>query len=472
MNSSTSHRPWESTNVDIRTPPAQAQQTLPSITTLTANMSAAPSEQPPLNLSMSAVQRDSGAWSMPPSTRSSAYSASTMSYLNSSQPSPNRLSGSERAPFTPDTSVTPSSAGPQPSPGLSSLQQNTTLPSINQSFDASSQKGGLDLQDSRRSSLDVRVHQGMDKLALNAQSPYASANASQASLVSGLQRERGIQSNGHRGPRSSGCLASPLGSRAGESRSGFTAGRIAPPIAENPRSDIYNAEAPTAGQAYAFPDPEAPNIPAPRPPSTYSRRNSFADSYTSSIYTNDSRLPPGQHELPGSLHHHTLQHKQLTDIMHDPDSPNSTTPYSRTPELRVTHKLAERKRRSEMKDCFEALRTRLPPGQTNKSSKWETLIRAIDYINQLEMSHKSMHSELKDLRQRDLERQAQLEKLSQQVNRFQQQHTQGAYEGPSPSTFGNHFQQNHAEPPRTLPPLMNGSGPSMMQGIQYSDERR
>lgn len=69
MNSSTSHRPWESTNVDIRTPPAQAQQTLPSITTLTANMSAAPSEQPPLNLSMSAVQRDSGAWSMPPSTR-------------------------------------------------------------------------------------------------------------------------------------------------------------------------------------------------------------------------------------------------------------------------------------------------------------------------------------------------------------------------------------------------------------------
>jgi hypothetical protein len=83
-----------------------------------------------------------------------------------------------------------------------------------------------------------------------------------------------------------------------------------------------------------------------------------------------------------------------------------------------------------------------------------------------------MRNELAELRQRDIERQAQLEKLGQQLSRFQRQQSQGSYEGASGPVFGSHFPQNPTEPPRTLPPLMNGTGPSAMQGIQYAEDRR
>jgi hypothetical protein len=310
---------------------------------------------------------------------SSTFSSSAGPYTSTS---PNRYSGPQHS--------SDLSAGLQPSPGFTSNMQGQQLPSLNQTFDPANNRGSGDFEDSRRSSVDSRVHQGMDRLALNPTSPYTSANASQTSLVSGLQRERGIQTNGYRGPRySASGPMSPVGPRS--SKSGFAPGRVAPPIMENPRSDIYNAPAPTVGQPYAFPDPD---VRPERPGSQYSRRGSFADSFTSSLFTTDSRLPPGQQgnkvrriagvesanlwaELPDTnTHHHKLQNKQIQGVVEEGDSPNGNTPYSRTPELRVTHKLAERKRRSEMKGCFESLRQRLPANhQSNKSSKGETLQR-------------------------------------------------------------------------------------------------
>ncbi|KIX01369.1 uncharacterized protein Z518_09094 [Rhinocladiella mackenziei CBS 650.93] len=459
----TSHRPWE-TNPPPSLP--QTTQTLPSIASLTAKLPAQPIDRAPSDLSIHPPQRDSGSWMTPGAlSGSSAHSANSMPYLNSAH-SP---TGPGPSPYTPENTSAP------PAPFNGGLQHTPNgLPAP--TSDPNPNRGSGDFDDSRRSSVSNSIHSGMNNLGLGPTSPYTSNNASQTSLVSGLQRERGIQTNGYSGSRystMSGPISSFGSNRGG--RGGFAAGRVAPPILENPKQEVYSAEAPTRGQAYAFPDPDAPR-PQGAPHSTFSRRNSFAESFTSSILTTESsRLPLGQQELP-EAHHHSLQHKQIDSLRSDPDSPNGTTPYSRTPELRITHKLAERKRRSEMKDCFEQLRTRLPASQNNKSSKWETLSRAIDYISQLENQNKAQRVEFESQRLKMAELEAKLHEMSQQMRALQQ--PQGSFPPPptampqSPLGYGSHF-NNHidgpTEPARTLPPIMNSGS---MQGIQYSSEDR
>ena len=223
-----------------------------------------------------------------------------MPYLNSAH-SP---TGPGISPYTPDNPAAPSAPF---SSGMHRHSNGLAAPTSDPSSNLN--RGSGDFDDSRRSSVASNgIHAGMHNLVLGPTSPYTSNNASQTSLVSGLQRERGIQTNGYSGGTArystmSGNSISSFGSHRG-GRGGFAAGRVAPPILENPKQEIYSAEAPTRGQAYAFPDPDTSG-PLGRPPSEFSRRNSFADSFTSSILTIESRqLPPGQQgkQPLGGLH--------------------------------------------------------------------------------------------------------------------------------------------------------------------------
>ncbi|ORX41289.1 hypothetical protein BD324DRAFT_648163 [Kockovaella imperatae] len=86
----------------------------------------------------------------------------------------------------------------------------------------------------------------------------------------------------------------------------------------------------------------------------------------------------------------------------DDGTPRKEQPFSRSPELKITHKLAERKRRKEMKDLFDELSEMLPVERGSKSSKWEILSRAIDHIRSVKRHNDELVAENQKLR-RELE---------------------------------------------------------------------
>ncbi len=75
-------------------------------------------------------------------------------------------------------------------------------------------------------------------------------------------------------------------------------------------------------------------------------------------------------------HHHSMQQRSLAGLRgSEQNAASSTGNYSRTPELRVSHKMAERKRRSEMKQLFDELNCILPNSPGGKCSKPEILTK-------------------------------------------------------------------------------------------------
>ncbi|KAH8674551.1 hypothetical protein BGZ60DRAFT_468834 [Tricladium varicosporioides] len=258
--------------------------------------------------------------------------------------------------------------------------------------------------DSRRESVDSRLGPSFGDMRLGA-SPYTSNNQSATSLQSSLAQQRnpgatdrpvpGFRYSDQFSPRSS--RFSERSDPTSPTRPALTS-KTAPPIHGPPSREIAEAPHAIPGQAWALDfhaDPEDSHINR-QGTSFYnddSRRNSFTDSIASSAYTTESRMPHGQRrfddqadnrlsrassELQVSTHHHSLQHRQVAELQgENGTSPGGSQPYSRTPELRVSHKLAERKRRTEMKDLFDQLRDLMPQERGSKASKWEILTKAI-----------------------------------------------------------------------------------------------
>ncbi|KAF0436969.1 hlh transcription factor [Gigaspora margarita] len=109
------------------------------------------------------------------------------------------------------------------------------------------------------------------------------------------------------------------------------------------------------------------------------------DRYRSQVYpTHHHSYHPYAYDYPGYIQQ---------------QPPVKDTPYSRSPELRISHKLAERKRRKEMKELFDELRDSLPVDKSLKTSKWEILSKAVDFINTLKHNQDEMAKEVESLRQ-------------------------------------------------------------------------
>ncbi|KAF4963168.1 hypothetical protein FSARC_8794 [Fusarium sarcochroum] len=339
----------------------------------------------------------------------------------------------------------------------------------------------------RRESVDSRViNQGFSDMRLGG-SPYTSNNPSTTSIQNTLHSQRNPHhlsmhriSNGYQ----------PSADRNPETKLVKTAPAITGPATGH----IARAAEPTKGQAWAFPEEEIQRV-GDAPTYADSRRSSITESVASSQFTTESRLPPGQLRLAESeysrvsnasdflpVHHHSMQHKQLSDLQaEEGNGPTGSQPYSRTPELRVSHKLAERKRRTEMKELFDQLRDLMPQERGSKASKWEILTKAIaehqkqhDHIRLLQSHYNTAAAENEMLRREIQGLRMEGAQLRGELNSSTSHPPPASAPAPPSGSYQSDPYANSNRP--ELPPIRSlsnsiSNGPDSMTGVQYDSPR-
>ncbi|KAK6501778.1 hypothetical protein TWF481_009604 [Arthrobotrys musiformis] len=467
---------WEregtgSTNGDgSGSPMVVERQTLPSISNLTSSVPPVPS---PVSsghspASIKTDPRDSGNWSMTTASNHSSFSSpmkiTAMTQDQAQNQNHTATRGSILNPDSQRDSLNPplhSSTRPPPPNVLTSPYGADNSPT-----------------NSRRSSFDTRL----GSLALN--SNHGTPAASQVSLVSQLQRERSggftqgspapsilesashnfnpISPNGHyptpsvssagSGPRSSfGSWNNSNGlaptSHAQNSERPGPGGRVAPPIIGSSRYPYPhpNAPSPTKGFPYAFPDPDAAGPTAPNSREGLNGQATNGQIGGPGQAASTSTTASSHHGHPGygqpsfqEIHHHSLQ-RGPSSI----GAPSPATPYSRTPELRISHKLAERKRRKEMKELFDELRDALPQDRGGKSSKWEVLTKSIEYLGQMRQNQSDLSRTNHDLAAQNQSLSQELERLKNEMSRQRSASVEAHYSPHPQAAHPQHPQSNN-----------------------------
>ncbi|KAK6543986.1 hypothetical protein TWF694_000703 [Orbilia ellipsospora] len=482
-------------------PMAVEKQTLPSISNLTNSVpplvpSPGSSGHSPSQSSVKTDTRDSGNWSMTTSSNHpSNNSTNRGSILNpDAQRESQTLNPPLHSAVRPPPNVLTSPYGLESSPS-----------------------------NSRRSSFDTRLS------ALQLNSAHGTPAASQVSLVSQLQRERSggfgqgspapsimeggshpytpISPSGHyptpsvssagSGPRSSfGSWSNNLPPTSHASTAERPGARVAPPIIGSSRYPYPhpNAPSPTKGFPYAFPDPDAagPTAPnsreglsgtpthtqiggGPQPGRPYGFQESAPQHSQTSLYSqaSTSTTASSHHAHPGfganayqEIHHHSLQ-RGPSSI----GSPSPATPYSRTPELRISHKLAERKRRKEMKELFDELRDALPAERGGKSSKWEVLTKSIEYLGQMRHQQQSLAQSNHDLTAENQNLSSTNDNLSRELERLRLELAR-ARTGPAPNNDSHYTPTSNGDNyPTQNGQHYGGTSHQPHQGYQNSQSR-